>query len=682
MSIGRRRRPREITEYSSMINMPSPQGWGDTPPRAKGENCFRLEKGEIRFERLHLRLFPDRPILQREVEDRVIGKLSDDIRRPVLPTVIQPPRNERSGIADEIADYKNPGDRDAIRDDLFDQMRTLSFRIFAHTVIFLFLGAIELLPALKISMPDMFLPEKAPAVYLSLNLLLAGFSIFLCRHVYIAGFESITRLRPDGEGMLTLASTAVMLDILGELVFFFAQRQPVHRVCGAPLVLALLANDAGLMVMTRRVARNFKFVALRGMSMAVKLMNDDVTFDDLMHAGHTRHSGIAYPVRTGFLSGYINYSYEKDFYEQLCGRFAPYVSIAALLAGIIGGIVSYKKTGAWGGLYCLCAVLVAGIPICRLLCLNIPMDLSAQRLLPKGAMLNGWAGADEFGNTETLAVSSDMLFPRGTVRLLSAKAFGEAPLRKSVLYAASLVMAAGGPLAQIFEDLLEGNTDQLLPVEGIDYENEMGVSGFIDSRPVLVGNRGMLDLHECASPPRDYEDIIPKGSNQRRNLVYVAVSGVPVAVLLVEYDSDYETVSAVQRLVENGVSLVVYTCDANVTRQLISETYNIPKRFISIMSTHAGSRYDRLTHTILDSAPAVLATNGRLSALADGITAARRLRPLLVFTALVQLVCYGLGLGLVVLLCCVAGSAAILPAQILILQFICLAATLAGVFYR
>ena len=135
-------------------------------------------------------------------------------------------------------------------------------------------------------------------------------------------------------------------------------------------------------------------------------------------------------------------------------------------------------------------------------------------------------------------------------------------------------------------------------------------------------------------------------------------------------------------MVENGVNLVVYTCDANVTRQLISDTYNIPRRFISIMSTHSGSRYDRLTHTILDSAPAVLATNGRLSALADGITAAKRLRPLLVFSAIVQLVCYGLGLSLVVLLCCIAGSAAVMPAQIMLLQAICLAATLAGVFYR
>ena len=53
--------------------MPSPKGWGDTPPRAKGENCFRLEKGEIRFERLHLRLFPDKPLLEKEVDEVIIA---------------------------------------------------------------------------------------------------------------------------------------------------------------------------------------------------------------------------------------------------------------------------------------------------------------------------------------------------------------------------------------------------------------------------------------------------------------------------------------------------------------------------------------------------------------------------------------------------------------------------------
>ena len=682
LTIGLEKRPLEPVEYSSMLNMPSPEKWGDSPPPAKGKNCFRLEKGEIRFEKLHMRIFPDRPILQKEVEDKVIGKLSDDIRRPILPTEIQPPaqRSRRSGISEEIEEYSHPGDSDAIRDDFFEQMRSLLYRIVAHSIIFLFLGSVELLPMLGVNLPDMFLPEKAPSVYLTLNLLLVGFSVFLCRHVYMSGFVSLLRLKLDGEAMLTISSTAVILHTIAELIYFVVARQPVHRVCGAPMVLALLVNDIGLMIMTRRVARNFKFVALRGMSMAAKLMGDDLAFDEVLHADHTRRSCVTYPVRTRFLEKYLKYSYEEDFYEQLCGRFTPYVIFIAAVAGIVGGIVSYKETGVWGGIYCLCATLVAGIPICRLMCLNIPMDMSAKRLLPKGAMLNGWAGADEFGTTDTLAVSSDMLFPHGTVRLLSAKAFGEAPLGRSVLYAASVVMAAGGPLAQIFEEMLDGHTDQLLTVDGIDYENELGVSGFIDSKPVLVGNREMLRMHGCAEPSRDYEHIIKSG--QLRNLVYIAISGVPVAVLLVEYDSDYETVTAVQRMVENGVNLVVYTCDANVTKRLISQVYNIPMRFISIMSTHAGSHYDQLTHTILDKAPAVLATNGKLSALAEGITAARRSRPVLVFSAIIQMVCYGLGLSLVALLCCVAGSAAVLPSQIILLQAICVFATIVGIVYR
>ncbi len=668
-----------------MYAMPTPTAWGELLMPAKTDNGFRLEKGNIAFVVLPLRIFPNRPILPPDREDNVIGKLDEDTRRPILPVVEQPPqsaprRHRRTPVKEEIVDYKNPGDSDVIRDELFDQLHTLTFRVFAEGFAVIFLGLIELLPMFGVRLPDMFLPDKAPALYLMFNLLLGGFCIVLCRRVYAGGFESIIKLKPDGEGMLTIACTAVMVDILAELVSFFVTRAPVHRVCAAPMAMALLVNDIGLLIMTRRVARNFRFVALRKMSMAANIIENDIEFDEIIHADHQSRYNVAYSVRTKFLENYLRYSYEEDFCEQLCSRITPYVIFVALAAGLFGGFASFEASGVWGGLYCLCAVLVAGVPICRILCLNIPMSLTCRRLLQRGAMLNGWVGADKFGSTDTLAVSSDMLFPRGTVKLLSAKAFGEAPLGRSMLYAASVILAAGGPLAQVFEDMLEGHYDQLLPAEGIDYENEMGVSGFVDSRPVLVGNRKMLELHGCYMPSRDYEHIITGG--ELRSLVYVAISGVTCAALLVEYSSDPVTVSSVQRMVENGVSLVVYTCDANVTRKLLSQIYNIPARLVTIMSTRSGSKYDRLTHVIMDKAPAILATNGTLSALANGITAAKRMRPLLVFSAIIQMVCYGLGLTLVALLCCIAGSSAVEPSQIMLLQTICLLATGVGIVYR
>ncbi|MBE6759272.1 MAG: hypothetical protein E7554_04180 [Ruminococcaceae bacterium] len=678
VSIGFRRREKSPDrEYTSMLSMPVPVAWGGTTRPASRKGHFRLEKGEICFEVIHARIFPERPIYRKPVEDRVIGRLDKDTRRPVLPPEEESPglnpriRPRPDADPSGIDDYTNPGDSDVIYGELLEQIRSLSFRVLAGVIVTLFLGLLELLPMLGVTLPDMFLPDKAPIMYLALNLGLCGFCAMLCYRVIIGGFVSLIK-RPDSDSALAVATTAALLHMAAELIVCLSVRQPVGRVFGAPVTLALLLNDAGLLLMARRVARNFRFVAVRGVKSAARMLGEDTHLEKLRHADHHLHSHVTYCVKAKFLSGYLRHAYEEDFCEQMFRRLTPYIIFPALLAAVVGGITGASESGIWSAIYCFVAVLVVGIPASRMFCLNLPLSRVTGRLLRRGALVNGWACVDEFGRTDTLAVSSDVLFPEGSVRLLSLKAFGEESLSRSVQYAASVVLAAGGPLAQVFEQLLEGDRSRALPAEGIDYENEMGVSGFVESLPVLVGNRMMLKTHGCAMPSRDYEHLLTGGDN--RSLVYIAISGVPCAVLLVKYSADADTVNSVQRMVESGVSLVVYTCDANVTAKMLSRIYNVPQRYITMLSTRAGSEYDRLTHVIRDSSPAVLASDGSMRALADALTVSRRLHVQLHFSTVIQLVAYGLMLMLTTLLCCLSGSTGISPAQIMLLQLLCLAA--------
>lgn len=661
-----------------MLAMPTPVAWGGKTKPASQKGHLRLEKGEIRFEILHARIFPERPIYQKPVEDKVIGRLDKKIRRPILPPEEESPGLEprlRPQPCDDprhIEDYSHPGDSDVIYSQLLEHIRSLSFRVLAGIIIAVFLGLIELLPMLGVPLPDMFLPDKAPAMYLAMNLGLCGFCAALCYRVIFGGFAALFR-RPDGDSAVAVATVAALVHMAAELIYYLTARQPVCRVFGAPVTLALLLNDIGLLLMARRVARNFRFVAVRGVKSAARMLGSDIKkFDELRHADRQQRSNIAYCVRAKFLSGYLRHAYEEDFCEQMFRRLTPFVIVPAALAAVIGGIVGAKDAGIWSAVYCFVAVLVVGIPASRMFCLNLPLGRVTELLLRRGAMLNGWACVDEFGRTDTLAVSSDVLFPEGSVRLLSLKAFGEEPLARSVQYAASVVMAAGGPLAQVFYQLIEGKRERLLPAEGIDYENEMGVSGFVESLPVLVGNRMMLKTHGCAMPSKDYEHLLTGGDN--RNLVYIAISGVPCAVMLVKYSADGDTIHSVQRMIESGVSLVVYTCDANVTAKMLARIYNVPQRYITMLSTRTGSEYDRLTHVIRDSSPAVLASDGTMRALADAVTASRRLHLQLHFATVIQLVAYGLMLLLTTLLCCLSGSTGISPAQIMLLQLVCLAA--------
>ena len=115
----------------------------------------------------------------------------------------------------------------------------------------------------------------------------------------------------------------------------------------------------------------------------------------------------------------------------------------------------------------------------------------------------------------------------------------------------------------------------------------MGVSGWVESLPVLVGNRMMLKTHGCAMPSKDYEHLLTGGDN--RSLVYIAISGVPCAVLLVKYSADGDTINSVQRMVESGVSLVIYTCGSEGAYAFTESVSAFSKAGTVRLSTGRGS---------------------------------------------------------------------------------------------
>lgn len=688
LTIGKNKRKPDDREYSSMLAMPTPVGWGDKIRPAKGRSSMRLEKGEIKFEKIKVRLFADRTVEPESDKRDPMVQVDARLRRKILPVVEQSPWPEPPAGSDmpyrhvysEIADYENAGDSDAIFDELREQLRSLSFRIVVSIISAAFLGAIEVLPEFGVTLPDMFLPDKAPTVYLTLNLFFLVFCGVLCRNVIIGGLKNLFTRKIDGDSLLGLGYTAVVIQTLAQLIACLISRQPTHSVCGAPAVMALLLNDIGLMTMVRRVARNFQFVALHGIRRAARVVDSGTGFDELLHADRKVHNNIVYTVRAKFLVNYLRFSYEEDYCEQRVSRIAPLIIPVAVFSGLIGGLISFRNWGVWGGIYCLCTALIAGVPVCRLVCLNLPMERASRRLMKSGIMLNGWAAIDEFGTTDALMINSDALFPEGTVRLISVKAFGETPIDRSVRYAAAVVLASGGPLAQVFSYLLDEGGGKILPADGIEYENELGVFGWVENKLVLVGNRHMMEKHGIELPSRDYEQLIKAGKS--RHLVYIAISGKPCAVMLVQYRADINTAEAVRAMVSNGVGLLVYTTDPNVTGKLVSEIYEIPARLITILSVRAGSKYDELTHTIRDRAPAVLCTVGRLEALADGINASKRLRSMLMLTTMIQLICYGIGFVLTAGLSLFSGCEAVSPAQVLIMQLMCLLVSLVALIRK
>lgn len=642
--------------FSTLAADPSPDG---RPLASSAHGRFRLGSGRIDFFIIPIRLTAEQP----EPDDYIDTSVpSAETSRPVLERPIAPePEPEPEPVP--ARRYRRDSSSDELIAAYIERTKQLTFRMIICAAVAAFLAFMELLPVFTGSCPDMFSPERAPAAYLVQNFALTGLCVGLSWRQLFDGIKSIFRRRFDGDSVLSAACAAVLIQMLAQLIWCtFIERGPVARVFGAPLCIALLINDAGRLISTLRCARGLEFAAVRNDRTAVMNVDNLPSLSELIREGTSRGKNIVYGVRTRRLSDYNVYAAEEDFCEHFMNKLSPYICILALIAAVVGGIIG---TSVWTALSCLCAVLAVGTPVGRLICINLPLERASGRLLRSGVMLNGWAAVDEFGSTNTIAVSSEQLFPQGTVRLLKTNRIGDTPIAETMLYAGSVVNAVGGPLARIFGELVSASRSALPAAQDVRYEDGLGVFGWVEDRPVLVGNRQLLVNHGCDIPSLAYEARLKDGDC--RSTVYVAISGKLRAVMLVEYSAEKPQTAALRRLFENGIALLVYTCDPNISDKLIADVFGVPRRMVSILGTKAGSAYDSLTHITKETAPALLASSGKLASLAFGVGECVRLKRVLTVSALVFAAIFALGLLLVVLLCCL-GAASVDPAHIMLIQ--------------
>ncbi len=676
----------ETTELSVL---PAPTVWGVELPKPKQKGGFVLTKGTIVFERLHIRMIAQEPettesYFPQETEMLYDYEEAQGEARPLFSEteesqMAEPPHPIRREAAD-VDDYRYSGDSGAIKADLSEQIKNSLFRISACSVVCLFLMVLELFPAFGTSLPDMLNAEKTPMIYLVLNGVLLICILILQRESLINGAKKLFAKQPDSDSVIFIASVMTFIHIVSQMIGYGSDHidlngdaeGSINRVFTAVLAASFIVNDTALVLLNKRIERNFTVLSQKKMHNAIMLCQDGENYYDLLSTTG-REKSIIYRVKAKFLSGFLRYSYERDACEEKLDRLAPFTLILAVLAAILGWTLGGNF---WYALTCFCAVSVTAIPACRLLTSAMPLFVSSARLIKNGVTMSGWAAVDEFSSCSSVAVSAADLFPKGSVRFVGAKTFTHLSRNEIILYAASLAIAAGGTLGDVLDEEIGHQRHMLYDVEQLRYEHESGLEGHVNSRRVIVGTREMLEKREIEIPGKDHESHMMKNGN---HMIYIAISGKFAGAIALDYRADERAERALGKLVQENVSIFVCTRDPNITGKLISDTFGIARRHINVLGVNESADYEDLTNVVHDSCPAVMSCERGLASFAQALCAVRKLYSALRTSTLLQLICYFFGIILVTMICCMSGGAVMyFPAKLFMPLVLCAAATLMG----
>lgn len=570
-------------------------------------------------------------LLQRSREEKVrefvLGGGEEEPNEPDEEVVEEEEPDEA-----ELEDFTDYGDTKAVAVELQYRQRSAFLTL-------LFTGLLEL--ALLVLTLLTVLAGESPITavgYLTTH----AFALALMMGINYAavgrGLSGLFMLRANSDTAPALASSAAFLSVILHFMDTTAALPYWSPLAGLLLVFCA----AGYYARAVGVRRNFSFVSYPGEKYAATLIEEENAVQEIGRRASGAADGeaaVGYFHRTEFLSDYLANAYQPHRGDDWSRWMAP----LALLLSFGLSFVVFLGEGPhsfWNWLTAFVGMLCVSLQATHL-AVQLPLNHCSRVMLSRGGFLVGWKAVRQFGELDALVVDMADLYPDESMLLHGIKTFSGTHIDDAILTAASLVVRAGGPLAKIFRRIIEDKVELLRDVDSLVYEQGMGLSGWVDGRRVFVGNRRLLQNHGVDVPSMDYEARYAKDG---RRLVYLSVAGQLSAMYVVSYLPDPEIQDALQDLCRAHITLLVRSCDPNITTAELCGDFDLDEYYVDVLPAAAGRAYMQLAERASDRMPAVMASNGHILGTAWALSVCRSLNSKSLLALGVQAIAAAVGL--------------------------------------
>lgn len=496
------------------------------------------------------------------------------------------------------------------------------------------------------------------------NLELIGGSAVVCGVInivilLIAAFCGISTLIRGAKGLFSKkpnAATGTFIVVLSCLIedlvvtFFTSDAYTTVSLYTAAGCLALTLSTVARYLAVSRTYGNFEFV-----TNGTKLYSSEKISgeDDAFEIGRGLLIGdpeICYNAQMERPSYFIENSFEDDPADEFAKRLIYPVVGAALLMAVIFGVVRKDVVFAVGVFTAVCSI---GIPAFSTIASNIALFAVNKGFNKNGAAIVGHRAVADSVDVNAYVLDSTDIFRKGSCNIIGIKTFQSMRIDDAILYAAALVIESGGPLADIFDGVILGKKDLLPPVESLAYEERLGLSAWIHGRRILLGTRELLVNHNVNAPDRNFE---AQYTHDGRNVIYLAIAGKISAMFVIKYQADKHMRKYLQNVDKAGVSLLVRSCDCNITEEMICRFFGLPLSAVKILSPVSGDIFEKYREEEIETAPAGIIHNGTIEASLRGIYEARELQANVPVNNIISTLYSGIALVLFIILSILAGK--------------------------
>ncbi len=504
----------------------------------------------------------------------------------------------------------------------------------------------------------------APATYvISLAFLCASIAAALPACISgITCFINGSR-KPNAQTPVLVAALGALIHNILAITSFDSDEYPIFSLAA---VLLLCFGSVGNILVHSRTMSNFAFLFRQGKEglYSVRTIDNALDANRVSQNVVMGNADIRYSGRTKFAARFMSYSLSSNSTDDLCAKLVPASTLASAVIGIIAGIITKSFAG---GFSLFSGALCMSAPACAFIAANLPLLIENKKLNKEGAMVTSYAAAFEYESTNAIALDASDLFPSENCNIHGMKTFNGLRVDDAVLTAASMLIAAGGPVSGLFENVIMEHNELLLKVEDLKYEERLGLTGWIRDRRIFVGNRKLLENHNIEIPMSIDESKYARGDRQ---IIYLADAGKLAAFFVVSYGKNKKIAEYLRHIENNGINILVRTTDSNINEKFIARCFDLPLNSVKVVSNTAGEVLKKYAeHTVIRE-DAKLIHNGKAAAFLHAVSAAGKLCSTAGKISTLQTFCMAAGLLLTLLIMIFSGPLSLNPLHVCICQII------------
>jgi Cu+-exporting ATPase len=277
--------------------------------------------------------------------------------------------------------------------------------------------------------------------------------------------------------------------------------------------------------------------------------------------------------------------------DQVSAWFVPAVIVVAALAFLAWSVWGPEPRMAFG-LIAAVSVLIIACPCALGLATPMSIMVGVGRGAQSGVLIKNAEALERMEKVDTLVVDKTGTLTEGKPSVVAIRTVAGVDETDLLRLTASLERSSEHPLAAAIVRAANERGIPFGPVEAFDSPVGKGVTGVVDGRKLVIGNRRIMAEDGVDTTPldRSADELRREGATA----IFVAVDGKAAGIVAIADPIKPTTPAAVASLQQAGVRVVMLTGDNATTAKAVAQKLGIVEVEAEVLPEDKGKVVERL----------------------------------------------------------------------------------------